>query len=1073
MENEYEILSDIILSRGVKHSEIISEIHLSVFKEYAIRYPEQLKNINVAVDEKTGDVRIISNNNNITPPEFAAIAKQIALKILIQKLKNTENNINASTNKISVPESPGADVSGGIIKWLLSFLFYTYNGFYILLISLYAVNFLFSSHYREEVSNIFEDLGAIKGIILLLLLAVPCASVYLAYKLRKEKEWLLSKIIFFFEIPLIFILSVILTVFKNAPAVIWFFVLMVVFLIASSLLETLKIKVSSVKYKLLILTLKQWILISASYIALLYLFYIPILIHTFLSEILYDLDINFIMNIFSLLFGLIYFSLLALFFIIPFIITYLSYRIFQSEQKDFLDRVGKQKMAKINAVIFFAWLLIVFFISYQPNAKYIEKLEKVKEAQTFEDRSMLVSELIPKKSKIDKELENIYKARNKYIFDKNEESLENAYENNLKLGNTASALIQKLFTGLAYPFVYQGSFDSQGIARNNYEYVFDHKFGYTSNASQANNALLISKTIRAKTDYKDLLAIITVEEEYQNMTNNNQEVVYEFSLPENSAVIDLKLGPNLEFSGVIAPRGAAGKVYERELTKRRDPALLEQTGPRQYRLRIFPIPGKNDRSTLGGKNQKVSFTYATDLTSQGYSLPVYSKKQNIKTYDLAKISYYINDKYITSDDNFINDFSIANYQNLCNLPKIAPADNEENMIIADRLVPYNSIKEIDDIYNCEKEDGISLANSLKNSKIAIYYDASFDNRENKFLEEFVAMLKSENNLLDNNTIDFYLFNDVLDQKRKIDKQWLKDYGNFLYFGKGNWISHINKIESDYDFAVIITSSADISMQGEVLKKENKIPIYLIHKDNKVPPYPAEASSYILQSGGKVAVNFNDAASHYILSQKLIFAEADNYIIYNPFWSISTSFPPRKYKNYKEALAGFYSQFQESYALSYIVNKGYASNIISLSEGDLSKDIPLSDSFNYFSQRAHIVTPFSSLIALVNEQQMIDLERASDQADRYSYEMLDNRNSVNNNSEFLFNNPLQGSVNKSTSGTVSMWGSAERPSGVPTDMNSAIMNVVNWFIFANFIIIIFGVIIYSIKKYKNKHSKKSR
>src|SRR5207302_1610841 len=40
----------------------------------------------------------------------------------------------------------------------------------------------------------------------------------------------------------------------------------------------------------------------------------------------------------------------------------------------------------------------------------------------------------------------------------------------------------------------------------------------------------------------------------------------------------------------VAPRGAAQKVYRREVQRRTDPALLEQIGPRQYRLRAFPIP---------------------------------------------------------------------------------------------------------------------------------------------------------------------------------------------------------------------------------------------------------------------------------------------------------------------------------------------------------------------------------------------------------------------------------------------------------------------------------------------------
>ena len=91
------------------------------------------------------------------------------------------------------------------------------------------------------------------------------------------------------------------------------------------------------------------------------------------------------------------------------------------------------------------------------------------------------------------------------------------------------------------------------------------------------NVLLTYREITVDSEADGLLARITIEEEYENQTNTEQEIIYEFNLPDEVAFYDLKLGPNLEFSGVIAPKGAAQKVYERELVKRRDPALLEQT----------------------------------------------------------------------------------------------------------------------------------------------------------------------------------------------------------------------------------------------------------------------------------------------------------------------------------------------------------------------------------------------------------------------------------------------------------------------------------------------------------------
>lgn len=89
------------------------------------------------------------------------------------------------------------------------------------------------------------------------------------------------------------------------------------------------------------------------------------------------------------------------------------------------------------------------------------------------------------------------------------------------------------------------------------------------------------------------LARVTVHDVYRNRTWSQEEVLVYFSLPETAAVTGLWLGtdPDREeaFRFVVAPRGAAQEVYEGERVQRRDPALVEQVGPRQYRLRAYPV----------------------------------------------------------------------------------------------------------------------------------------------------------------------------------------------------------------------------------------------------------------------------------------------------------------------------------------------------------------------------------------------------------------------------------------------------------------------------------------------------
>lgn len=115
----------------------------------------------------------------------------------------------------------------------------------------------------------------------------------------------------------------------------------------------------------------------------------------------------------------------------------------------------------------------------------------------------------------------------------------------------------------------------------------------------------------------------TVTYEFQNTDTQNQEVIYSIALPDADAVMtDLRLGLNLELIGVIAPRGAAAKVYADSLRRNTDPALLEQTGPTTYRLRVFPVLSKNDPKTQG--RQRVQYHYITPI-HPGMSLTLMPK----------------------------------------------------------------------------------------------------------------------------------------------------------------------------------------------------------------------------------------------------------------------------------------------------------------------------------------------------------------------------------------------------------------------------------------------------------------
>lgn len=129
-------------------------------------------------------------------------------------------------------------------------------------------------------------------------------------------------------------------------------------------------------------------------------------------------------------------------------------------------------------------------------------------------------------------------------------------------------------------------------------------------------------------------------EVYQNQTQIRQEVVYYFNLPESAVVTGLWLGNSAKrderFVYRVSPRGAAQQLYRNEVRVQRDPALIEQIGPRQYRLRVFPIEpaawqwdDRTRRSTLQAPAQMhVWLTWRMLPESGQYNLPHLSEKRN-------------------------------------------------------------------------------------------------------------------------------------------------------------------------------------------------------------------------------------------------------------------------------------------------------------------------------------------------------------------------------------------------------------------------------------------------------------
>ncbi len=214
------------------------------------------------------------------------------------------------------------------------------------------------------------------------------------------------------------------------------------------------------------------------------------------------------------------------------------------------------------------------------------------------------------------------------------------------------AFVQALHDLLAAPFLYDGAslLDKQQTAARLYADFFDvplqegerqevrAALSATYDRDAAEAGVLERDAQRVHLDEQRLsvreaqgFAEVELFEAYVNDTEEEQEVLYHFALPESAVVTGLWLGssPRREQATafVVAPRGAAARVYRTEVYRQVDPALLEQVGPRQYRLRAFPVPAR-----LAGEPARPLYLwmrYSVLPSAAGWPLPELLERRNV------------------------------------------------------------------------------------------------------------------------------------------------------------------------------------------------------------------------------------------------------------------------------------------------------------------------------------------------------------------------------------------------------------------------------------------------------------
>ncbi len=109
---------------------------------------------------------------------------------------------------------------------------------------------------------------------------------------------------------------------------------------------------------------------------------------------------------------------------------------------------------------------------------------------------------------------------------------------------------------------------------------------------------------------EDGVARTTIDQTFFNHTDYQLEGVYSFPLPADAAIARLAMyvdGKLMEAG--ITERQEGREIYESIVYRRRDPALLEWMQGNEFRMRVFPLPGRTEKRILLSYTQPLAGLY--------------------------------------------------------------------------------------------------------------------------------------------------------------------------------------------------------------------------------------------------------------------------------------------------------------------------------------------------------------------------------------------------------------------------------------------------------------------------------
>ncbi len=633
-------------------------------------------------------------------------------------------------------------------------------------------------------------------------------------------------------------------------------------------------------------------------------------------------------------------------------------------------RYGERQVKAFTGVVLAGGLGAFLLLQQQPQIAAFRLLNPA--PQSDQQRQAVLQQ----SNTIRSGLLNAYLSRYRYPRSNNT-GMQEFYQNTLYVPDSFAQTVQSSFNALTAPFTYQGAETDIDKASQLYTQFFDAPILRSERATIQTALQSTFNRGEAKAGLDDInqkrvwlesqnitvtpqgdWAEVEISEVYQNKTALPEEVLYYFSLPESAAVTGLWLSDEAKvpkkYPFAIAPRGAAQQVYTNQVQRSVDPALLEQVGPQQYRLRAFPVPGM---SVIPGSQEppKLYLWLQYNVLKQpsGWQLPTLREQRNVFWTGATK--RIVNGKTVAASDQW--------------LPATLPAENtlptsHEMTLPWGAHVLATPVAQTD----YQLPQGKRFAVILDRSR-------SMEAHRQEVTESFRWL---QDKILPQNSADLYLTAIAPAQTQRLEnlQQSNFDPSNTVYYGivqPKEMLTQFQQLRGDrsYDAILVITDAGSYELNNDTkLSGTLPAPVWFVHLGGLAFAYDDATLKAIQESDGGVATQMQTVMQR---------------LATQPSRGAGTSF-----LNLVDGYAWFLTKNgagSANEAFGALAARQWTTHLSRYLQPNKLTEL---DAIHAAAKQYGIVTPYSSMLVLVNDQQRNELKRAEQQSDRFNREVEDSQ-----------------------------------------------------------------------------------